>query len=152
LPEAIKGQIPSLQRLAADAAAERARLTAHPTAPQEANEHLVAHGLVWVLRGIALLAAIWGLIDIGNALEASRVAREAAKKAQAGLGGPDQGTKPAEAATTGGVFKAVISTSTLVAAFLAFAEVLRLGILVENNTRRMVKPQMREEETSPRKQ
>jgi len=105
------------------------------------TDHLLARGLVWGLRGLALVAAIWGLINTINATEASRVASEASKQFRAFPGDPEQVTKveqvakAAERAGTTAVFTAVILAVVLVAVLLALAESLRLCILIEGNTR-----------------
>jgi hypothetical protein len=114
------------------------------------TDHLLARGLMWGLRGLALVAAIWGLINIGNAMEASRVAREASKQFRAFPGDPEQVpkaeqvAKAAERAGTTAVFTAVIIAVALVAVLLALAEGLRLCILIEGNTRTAGQPQARE--------
>jgi hypothetical protein len=104
--------------------------------------HLLARGLVWGLRGLALVAAIWGLLNLINAMEASRVANELVKQFQAFPGNPEplakfeQNLKAAAARQAAvAVFTAVILAVALVAVLLALAEGLRLCILIEGNTR-----------------
>jgi hypothetical protein len=108
------------------------------------TDHLLARGLVWGLRGLAFIAALWGLINIGNAIESSRVAGEGSKQFRAVPGDPEQVAKAAERAGTTGVFTAVIFAVALVAVLLALAEGLRLCLLIEGNTRTAGQPQARD--------
>jgi hypothetical protein len=108
------------------------------------GDHLLARGLIWGLRGLAVLAALWGLINIGSAMEASRVAGEAAKQFRGFPGDPEQAAKAAERAGATAVFTVVIFAFALVAVLLALAEGLRLCILIEGNTRTAGQTQARE--------
>jgi hypothetical protein len=107
-----------------------------------AMDHVVARGLVWVLRALALIAAIWGLVNIADA---SRAAREAAKEFRAFPGGREQMAKAAERAGTTAVFTAVVLATALVAVLLAMAECLRLCIQIERNTRKSGQLRAREQ-------
>jgi hypothetical protein len=91
--------------------------------------------LVWVLRALAVLAGIWGLIGIAQSLEASRAVREFPQEFRGFPGDPEQRTKAVQSATTAAVFTALITTVAMVAVPLALAEGLRLCILIEANTR-----------------
>lgn len=83
-----------------------------PTLYSPGADHVVARGLVWVFRALALVAGIWGLIHIAHAVEASRAPREVVQ-----------------------VFTAVIIAAAAVAFPLGMAEGLRLCLLIDENTR-----------------
>ena len=115
------------------------------------SHHLFASVLVWVLRGLALFALIWGLVNVSNASQSSRNASEALKHFQDFRGDEEQRTKAelaakavAKAASTA-VLTAVMFAAALVAVLLALAEGLRLCILIEGNTRSAEKPQPRDQ-------
>ena len=107
-----------------------------PTGPAVAD-HRAVRGLVWVLRVLALVALIWGVMEVSKAVEASRVglwtpagaSREAEDQA-------DRLAQAAAIANRGVVFQAVFFATVLPAVLLALAEGLRLAIAIEGNTRR----------------
>ena len=80
--------------------------------PLRAEDHVIARGLIWVFRALALIAGSWGLLNVVQAVEASRASREVVL-----------------------LFAAVITAVAVVAFPLGMAEVIRLCLLVEANTR-----------------
>jgi hypothetical protein len=114
--------------------------------PDALSSHLLARGLVWILRGLAVLAAIWGLINLVHAMEASRAVRETSKHLRDFTDDSARLTQAAEKAGTIAVLTALVSATALVAVLLALAEGLRLCILIEGNTRGRGKVQARERE------
>lgn len=101
-----------------------------------AKDHPIAHALVWVLRGLAIVGAIWGLLAIGVAGQAALAAGEVSERLR------DlprkQAAEAAQAATTAAtlaVLTACVLTAAAVAFPLAMAEILRLCLLMEANTR-----------------
>src|SRR4051794_29571956 len=68
LPEAIKGQIPQLQRLAAQASEEQARRAALARAPQP--RFPLASSLVGLFRALAVIAGLLVVLVIVMSLEA----------------------------------------------------------------------------------
>jgi hypothetical protein len=111
---------------------------AFAAAPPDGAEmgHWIARGLVLVLRCLALLAAVWGVIHIADAVEVYRAALEAIKQARANQVGAERLAQEAESAAAKAVFTAVITVVAVVAVLLALAEGLRLAVLIEWNTRK----------------
>ena len=97
----------------------------------EGGDHVIARGLVEVFRLLAVIGGLWGLVNIGLAVEASLAAQSAAVFAA--------------------VIAAVATAVALVAFPLGMAEILRFCLLVEANTRVASQSPAREKEERGRK-
>jgi hypothetical protein len=104
-----------------------AALPSNPPASSPAADHVIARGLIWVFRALALIGGIWGLLNIVHAVEASRGPRDVV------------------------LFAAVITAAAVVAFPLGMAEVIRLCLLVEANTRVARQTPSREQEKRGRR-
>jgi hypothetical protein len=113
-----------------------------PSAAQP--QFLMARGLVVCFRVLALLAAIWGVLYVVNTAEAASVAVAAAGQATRMPGGmvvaQDPAVQAAARARTMAVFTAVVVALMAVAAPLCLAEVLKLALTIESNTRQTTQP------------
>jgi len=106
------------------------------------SRYRLASILIWVLRGLAFLALIWGIISFSNALDSSRVANEALRKVRHEFQGPEgeqlnveRAFRATAAAASTAVMTAMLLTVCLMTVLLATAEGLRLCIQIERNTR-----------------
>jgi hypothetical protein len=96
------------------------------TSQNGTGSHLqFANVLVWVLRGLALVALVWGVMNVVNAWRWSHVAREFRAR---------QGADVLEAVESTAVFGTVIFAVASVAVLLALSECLRICVLIERNT------------------
>ena len=100
----------------------------------EGGDHVIARGLVEVFRLLAVIGGLWGLVNIGLAVEASLAAQSARA-----------------IAVFAAVIAAVATAVALVAFPLGMAEILRFCLLVEANTRVASQSPAREKEERGRK-
>jgi hypothetical protein len=111
-------------------------------APSDAQaQFLVARGLIICFRVLAVLAAIWGVLHVVNTAEVASAATAAAAQVTKMPGGiavaPDPAVQAAaRAARTMAVFTAVVVGLVAVAVPLFLAEVLKITIIIESNTRK----------------
>ncbi|HEY1067701.1 MAG TPA: hypothetical protein VGE52_16370 [Pirellulales bacterium] len=97
--------------------------------------HFLAHGLVLVFRGFALLTAGLGAWMIVDATTAYRSVTADSDRWNMMAAEHRQFNQAASKAAFTALCTAVISTLAVVSVSLAFAEGLRLGLLIEQNTR-----------------
>ncbi len=107
--------------------------------PLAQSHHPLAQSLVWILRGLAVLAVIWGAINTLNAIEAWRIASNVASR----FGGFPNGYESVERASAVGVFSAFLVSAAMVTVLLAIGEMLKLTVTIETGTRQM--EQLREQ-------
>ena len=110
-----------------------------------AKDHLVARGLIWVLRGLAVIGAIWGMMNIINTMDVARTTSMAAARFRdfpnrASTDVRENMADSVQRAASMSVFTAVIIAAAVVAVPMALAELLRLFVLIERNTRASGQP------------
>ena len=103
--------------------------------PARRPDHVIARGLVGVFRVLALIAGIWGFVNIVYAVEASRAARKVVQESRGFPGDRERVAQAAQSAAAFALFAAAITAAAAVAFPLGMAEVIRLCLLVEANTR-----------------
>jgi hypothetical protein len=99
------------------------------------EDHGLARGLIWVFRALALLAGVWGLFNLVYTVEAYRATREVVQEFKGFPGDQERMAQVAQRAAALAVFTAVITAVAVVAFPLGMAEVIRLCLLVDANTR-----------------
>jgi hypothetical protein len=109
-------------------------LSPRPNVP----DHALARGLVVVLRGIAVLTALWALLNILSAVQTAAVV---SRTKQAGGGMSAQLAQATQSAAQMAIFTAVLHGAILVMLPLVLSEGLKLLLAIESNTRKRMEPE-----------
>jgi hypothetical protein len=97
------------------------------TLDPSADRHVLASNLVWVFRGFAIIAGIWGMLNTGDQMYAVGIVREQASEL------PTEFRRAAQRSASISVFASVLLTIAVVAIPLAVAESLRLLIVIDRH-------------------
>jgi len=99
--------------------------------PRPASEHAMANALVWVFRILAGIGGIWGLYSIFSAFQGYAAMSDALNR----IGAGSMQREMADMAGMQAVFTAIVSGCAAVAFPLGMAEIIRLCVLIEANSR-----------------